>query len=272
MERADRYHASLTDDGHYRMLVEAISDYAIYMLNPHGVIMSWNPGARRFKGYEAAEIIGDHFSRFYTEEDRRAGLPEKALSLAAKEGRYETEGWRVRKNGNRFWAHVLIDPIRAPLGTLVGFAKVTRDLTERRAAQEALLRSEAQFRILVQSVTDCAIYMLDVDGRLTTWNPGAARISGYDASEVIGKNVAQFYTQAERDAGVPQAVLAAAARDGRVALEGWRVRKDGTVLRAHVVIDAIRGSDGAVVGFAGVMRDISDRSGKTADPGEPPPA
>ena len=272
MERTDRYHASLSDDGHYRMLVEAISDYAIYMINTHGVIMSWNPGARRFKGYEASEIIGDHFSRFYTEEDRRSGLPELALSLAAREGRYETEGWRVRKNGSRFWAHVLIDAIRAPLGTLVGFANVTRDLTERRAAQEALRRSEEQFRILVQSVTDCAIYMLDLDGRVSTWNPGAARISGYEASEIIGKNVSQFYTQADRAAGLPQAALATAARDGRHVLEGWRVRKDGTVLRAHVVIEAIRGTDGAVVGFAGVLRDISDHSGKTADPGEPPPA
>lgn len=270
MKRSELYQASLTDDGHYRLLVEAISDYAIYMLNPHGIVMSWNPGARRFKGYEAEEIVGDHFSRFYTEEDRRAGVPERALSLAAREGRFEHEGWRVRKNGSRFWAHAIIDPIRAPLGTLVGFAKVTRDLTERLAAQEALRRSEEQFRTLVESVSECAIYMLDPDGRVTTWNAGAARISGYEAFEVLGRSVAQFYTQAEREAGVPQATLAAAAREGRIAREGWRVRKDGSVLRAHIVLDAIRGPDGAISGFAGVLRDISELAGQFTDPGPAP--
>lgn len=270
MKRSEHYQASLTDDGHYRLLVEAISDYAIYMVNPHGIVMSWNPGARRFKGYEAEEIVGDHFSRFYTEEDRRAGVPERTLSLAAREGRFESEGWRVRKNGSRFWAHVIIDPIRAPLGTLVGFAKVTRDLTERRAAQEALRRSEEQFRTLVQSVSECAIYMLDPDGRITTWNAGATRISGYEASEVIGRNTAQFYTRADREAGAPQATLAAAAREGRVEVQGWRVRKDGKVLRAHVVVDAIRGIDGTLSGFAGVFRDITDLSGRFLDPGPAP--
>lgn len=131
MENEDRLSASLTDEGRYRLLVEAITDYAIYMLDPSGVITSWNPGAQRFKGYEATEIIGQHFSRFYTEEDRADGLPWRALQVAATEGKFEAEGWRVRKDGSRFWAYVIIDPIWGPDRTVLGYAKVTRDLTER---------------------------------------------------------------------------------------------------------------------------------------------
>src|SRR5271170_6893957 len=141
-EPSDLYTASLTNDGRYRLLVEAVTDYAIYMIDVNGIVTRWNPGARRFKGYEEAEIIGEHFSRFYTEEDREAGLPARALATAAREGKFEGEGWRVRKDGIRFWASVIIDPIRNATGELVGYAKITRDLTERRAAEEALRRSD----------------------------------------------------------------------------------------------------------------------------------
>src|SRR5262249_5424860 len=127
-----------TDAERYRLLVDSITDYAIYMLDRHGRVVSWNPGAQRFKGYAAAEILGRHFGVFYTEEDRRAGMPELALRTAAEEGRFEREAWRVRKDGSRFWAHVVIDPIWSPTREIVGFAKITRDLTERRLAEAAL--------------------------------------------------------------------------------------------------------------------------------------
>src|SRR5919112_2429039 len=126
----------------YQILVDAVTDYAIYMLDPQGYVSSWNSGAQRFKGYMPSEIIGEHFSRFYTDEDRATGLPDRALKTAETEGRFEHEGWRVRKDGTRFWAHVIIDPIRDPTGTLVGYGKVTRDITERKEAQEVLRRSE----------------------------------------------------------------------------------------------------------------------------------
>jgi len=154
------------------MLVEAVTDYAIYMLDPTGIVTSWNPGARRFKGYRESEIIGEHFSRFYTEEDRKSGLPQRALETAAREGKFENEGWRVRKDGSHFWAYVIIDPIRDSDGKLVGFAKVTRDLTERRAAEAELHKSQEQFRLLVQGVTDYAIYLLSPDGKVASWNAG----------------------------------------------------------------------------------------------------
>ena len=164
LERTDRFEAAQSAEGRYRMLVEAVTDYAIYMLDPTGIVSSWNPGARRFKGYEESEIIGEHFSRFYTEEDRKTELPRRALETAEREGKFESEGWRVRKDGSRFWAYVIIDPIRDSEGKLVGFAKVTRDLTERRAAEAELRRSQEQFRLLVQGVTDYAIYLLSLEG------------------------------------------------------------------------------------------------------------
>ena len=247
------------DGARYRILVEGITDYAIYMLDPMGMVSSWNPGAELFKGYKPSEIIGQHFSKFYTDEDRAAGLPQAALQTAAQQGRYDEEGWRVRKDGTRFWAHVVIDPVRDPSGALVGYAKVTRDLTHRKASHEALVRSEEQFRRLVEGVTDYAIYMLDRDGRVTSWNTGARRIKGYDPEEIIGQHFSRFYTEEDREAGLPRISLATAAREGRWEHEGWRVRKDGSRFRAHVIIDAVKGEAGEVIGFAKVTRDVTER-------------
>ena len=258
MHRKERFDASLSDDGRYRMLIEAVTDYAIYMLDPDGIISSWNPGARRFKGYEEAEILGEHFSRFYTETDRAAGLPQRALQTAAREGKFEGEGWRVRKDGRRFWAYVVIDPIKDTAGNLVGFAKITRDLTERRLAENALRQSEQQFRLLIDGVTDYAIYLLTPDGMVSSWNAGAQRIKGYRPEEIIGQHFSRFYAVEDQKAGAPQAALAAAERDGRFEKEGWRVRKDGSRFWANVVIDPIRAADGKIIGFAKITRDITE--------------
>jgi PAS domain S-box-containing protein len=243
----------------YRILVEAVTDYAIYMLDPSGIVTSWNAGAERFKGYSPIEIIGQHFSRFYTDEDRESGLPARALEISAREGKFESEGWRVRRDGTRFWAHVVIDPIREPSGKLTGFAKVTRDLTERKKAEEELRKSQEQFQRLVQGVTDYAIYMLDPEGIITSWNSGAERIKGYSADEIIGKHFSQFYTPEDRERGSPESALETAAREGRSEREGWRLRKDATRFWSHVVIDAIRGEDGTILGFAKITRDITER-------------
>jgi PAS domain S-box-containing protein len=259
MADPERPYESLTGEGRFQLLVSAITDYAIYMLDPTGVVTSWNAGAQRFKGYQPSEIIGQHFSRFYTEEDRQVGLPKRALEIAAAEGRFESEGWRVRKDGTRFWAHVVIDPIRAPTGTLVGYAKITRDLTEHKLAAETLKRSEQQFRLLVNGVTDYAIYMLDPQGHITNWNLGAQRIKGYGADEIIGQHFSRFYQPADRERGEPQRGLDIAAREGRFEKEGWRVRKDGTRFWANVVIDAIRDETGTLIGFAKITRDITER-------------
>jgi PAS domain S-box-containing protein len=259
VEHSDRLSASLTDEGRYRLLVDAISDYAIYMLDPDGMVTSWNSGAERFKGYAPSEIIGQHFSRFYTPEDQERGIPAKALETAQREGKFEAEGWRVRKDGTRFWAYVVIDPIRQPKGEILGYAKITRDLTERRAAEEELRRGQEQFRLLVQGVTDYAICMLDTKGLVSSWNLGAQRIKGYAPGEIIGQHFSRFYTDEDRAAGAPQEALETARRDGRFEKEGQRVRKDGTRFWAHVIIDAITNDAGEPIGFAKITRDITER-------------
>ena len=227
------------DNERYRQLVDAVTDYAIYMLDPSGIVASWNAGAQRFKGYTREEIIGQHFSKFYTQEDVRSGLPQRALEISAREGKFECEGWRVRSDGRRFWAHVVIDPIRDHSGALTGFAKVTRDLSERREAEQALRQSEEQFRLLVQGVTDYAIYMLSPKGIVTNWNKGAERIKGYKADEIVGKHFSQFYTEDDRTRNEPELALERARREGRSEKEGWRVRKDGTQFWSHIVDPAM---------------------------------
>jgi PAS domain S-box-containing protein len=243
-----------------QLLIERVADYAIYMLNPDGTVASWNAGARRFKGYAEEEILGQHFSRFYTEQDREAGVPARALKTALETGRFEAEGWRVRKDGTRFWASVVIDPIYDDAGELFGFAKITRDITDKKVAREVLRRTEEQFGLLIDSVVDYAIYMLSPEGVVTTWNAGARKIKGYTAEEVVGSHFSRFYTDEDRRNGLPEQILAKAREDGRFEAEGRRVRKDGSTFRANVVIDAIHDADGQLIGFAKITRDITERT------------
>ena len=241
------------------LLVDAVVDYALYLLNPRGEIVSWNPGARRLKGYEAEEVIGSRFHSFFTPEDQAQGLPDHALEIATRSGRFESEGWRIRKDGSRFWALAVIDAIHGDDGELLGFVKITRDMTARREADRRLLESEARFRQLVQGVVDYAIFNLDTEGVISTWNTGAERIKGYAANEIIGSHFSRFYTAEDREAGVPREALATAKAKGKFEAEGWRVRKDGSRFWASVVIDAIHNDAGELIGFAKITRDITER-------------
>ena len=250
---------AIADDRRLVMLLNAVKDYAIYLLDAEGHVVSWNAGAERFKGYTADEIIGQHFSRFYTDEDRASGLPGRALATAAQAGKFEAEGWRVRKDGTRFWTSVVIDPVHDTDGTLIGYAKVTRDITEKRSAERALRESERRFRLLVEGIKDCAIYMLDPEGHVSNWNPGAAAIKGYTADEIIGHHFSRFYTEEDRQAGEPARALRTALTEGKYEVEAWRVRKDGTRFRAGVLIDPIRDENGDLLGFAKVTRDLTER-------------
>ncbi len=258
-ERLQAQAALAESERRFRMLVEGVVDYAIYMLDPSGVITNWNPGGERLKGYTADEVVGQHFAKFYTKEDRAAGLPARVLAAAAREGRYEAEGWRVRKDGSRFWALVVVDAIRDKDGRIEAFVKVTRDITERRAAQEALRESERQLRLLVEGVTDYALFLLDPNGIVTSWNTGAQRIKGYTADEAIGQHFSRFYTEQDRAAGIPARALQTATVEGRFEAEGWRVRRDGSMFWANAVIDPIRDEDGRIVGFAKITRDVTER-------------
>lgn len=250
---------SADTDRRYRLLVDSIKDYAIFLLDPEGCVTSWNAGAQRFIGYAAHDIIGHNFSRFYREKDRADGLPQQALSTALTKEGFEAEGWRVRKDGSTFLAHVVIDPVYDEIGAHIGFAKITRDLTERVETEASLKRSEDQFRLLVQSVTDYAIYMLDPEGNVSSWNAGAERIKGYSPDEIIGQNFSRFYSVEDQQAGVPARALEIARSEGRFATEAWRYRKDGTKFWASVVIDPIRDEAGKIAGFAKITRDLTER-------------
>ncbi len=246
------------DPGAYEHLVRSVVDYAIYMMDVAGHVASWNAGAERIKGYTQAEIIGEHFSRFYTPDDIDAGIPRQALRAATDEGRFAAEGWRVRKDGSRFWAMVVIDAIRVD-GELIGFAKITRDITEQRQAMLASLEVERRFRILVQGVTDYAIFMLDPEGIVSNWNPGAQLIKGYTADEIVGQHFSKFYTPEDVADRVPWKALETAVDHGRFTAEGWRRRKNGSRFWASVVIDPIRDDAGELIGFAKVTRDLTER-------------
>ncbi|WP_296595087.1 PAS domain S-box protein [Phenylobacterium sp.] len=243
----------------FRLLVEEVVDYAIVMLDLNGLVSSWNRGAELITGYAREEVIGRHVALFDTPEDRRAAAPARALESALRDGRFETEGWRVRKGGERFWASIVVNPIHDDDGGLLGFAKIIRDTTERRKAQEALAESERQFRTLVSGVVDYSIFMLDPNGIVTNWNAGAQHIKGYAAGEIVGQHFSRFYTEEDRAAGVPLRALKTATDQGRYEAEGWRVRKDGSLFWASVIIDRIREADGSLIGFAKITRDITEK-------------
>ncbi|HVE70423.1 MAG TPA: PAS domain S-box protein [Thermoanaerobaculia bacterium] len=239
------------------VLIDAIEDYAIFLLGPHGEIRSWNSGATRIMGYSAEEAVGSNFSRFYGPDDLAADKPGNELVIASREGRVYDEGWRVRKDGTRFWANTVITALRDKHNRVTGFAKITRDLTERRGGEERLRRSEEMFRLLVASVREYAIFLLDPDGNVLTWNAGAERIKGYSADEIIGKHFSRFY--AKEDKWKPDRELEIARKDGSVEDEGWRLRKDGTRFWANVVITAVHDEHGELRGFTKVTRDLTER-------------
>ena len=380
VEQAER--AAHPGDAQFRLLVSRVADLAIYLIDPGGRVMSWNAGAERIKGWRADEIVGREFSEFYVPEERAAGRPQQALARAAAAGHFETEGWRLRKDGSRFWAEVAITALHDDNGALTGFAKVTRDMTERHfererqqmfaatfdqapngiciadaaggyvganaaflrmlgiteaelrtrnmvdithpddvaetrrrfheivsgaaerielekrylrrdgspvwvrltaaairdaegvatrvvaqvedltarlATQSALADSERRFQLLVQGVTDYAIYMLTTQGEIASWNAGAERIKGYPTAEVLGRHFSMFFPSQDRAAGKPERALETARTEGRFVDEGWRLRKDGSRFWASAMLAAVHDETGRLIGFAKITRDLTER-------------
>jgi PAS domain S-box-containing protein len=246
------------------LLLDAVQDYAIFLLGPTGEIRSWNTGAERTMGYQAPDVLGKHFSIFYGPDDLAAKKPEMELAVASKEGRIEDEGWRVRGDGVRFWANTVITALHGQDGSVTGFAKVTRDMTRHREAEERLRQSEEMFRLLVESVKDYAIFLLDAEGNIVTWNEGARRLKGWEREEIVGRHFSTFYPESDKLAGKPAWELEQATANGSVEDEGWRIRKDGTRFWANVVITAVFDEQRNLRGFAKVTRDFTDRVEKEA--------
>jgi PAS domain S-box-containing protein len=241
----------------FRRLIEDVRDYAIFTLDPRGHVTSWNAGARFIKGYESQEILGSHFSRFYPPDAIERGWPDHELRVAAMEGRFEDEGWRLRKDGSRFWANVVITALRDDSGTLQGFSKITRDLSERRKQDEIQRRSEERFRLLVEAVRDYALFMLDPRGFVTSWNTGAERIHGWSSPEIVGRHFSHFYGAEDIAADRPWHELKQARDSGRLAVEGWRVHKDGTRFLAQVELTPLQDSHGELYGYAHLTQDLT---------------
>jgi PAS domain S-box-containing protein len=241
-----------------RILVEGVKDFAIFRLDPSGHVCSWNDGARQLLQYESKEIVGKSFSTFQPPEPLQGNTAELEVEQARRDGRSEVEGWRTRKDGSQFWASVVILAL-SENGEPCGFASIMRDLSDRRTGDETLWKSETRLRLLIESIQDYAVFMLEPDGRVATWNLGAEKIKGYTASEIIGQSFTKFYPDEDVRNGKCEIELAEAAAKGRFEDEGWRVRKDGTRFWANVVIGPVRDEQGVLIGFSKVTRDLTER-------------
>jgi PAS domain S-box-containing protein len=241
----------------YKRMIEEIQDYAIILIDRNGIILNWNKGAQKIKGYSEEEIIGKHFSIFYLQSDLDQNLPQKLLTEAKETGRAAQEGWRKRNDGSKFWGNITITAIHDDHGNVVGFCKVTRDLTDKKIIEDNLRMSEERYHQMIAEVQDYAIILLSVDGIIENWNIGAEKIKGYSAREVIGRKFELFYTAEDRENGLPHRLLTLAKDTGKAVQEGWRVRKDGTKFWGTIVITALHNKDGKVIGFSKVTRDLT---------------
>jgi len=271
-KNTDKVQNAITQSGFERIIAE-VEDYAILLLDLGGTVLTWNKGVEKIKGYSAEEIIGKNFRIFYTQEDIEQGLPELLLSEARTSGRANHEGWRVRKEGTRFWGSVTLNTIHDEQGHLIGFSKVTKDLTERKIADdklsiftqelqqknEELTKSEERYHQMIAEVQDYAIILLDLKGDIQNWNTGAQFIKGYTAHEILGKNFRVFYTPEDIEKQKPERLLHEATQKGKAASEGWRLRKDGSRFWGSIVITALHNQEGEVIGYSKVTRDLTEK-------------
>jgi PAS domain S-box-containing protein len=243
-----------------RALVESLGDYSINLLDAHGRILTWNEGARRIHGLTASEALGKHVSILYLGEDVEAGKPEQILNEAAKSGRYRSEGWWRGHDGGRIWAEIDVTALRDDTGRLAGFTRVFHDLSRHKQIEENLRGLNAQleqYRMIVENLEDYALYTMDLDGRITSWGPGAQKLNGYTADQVMGRHYSMFSAPEDAAQGIPERQLEEAARTGRCLTDNWRLRGDGAMRWSSGVISAVRDEHGDITGFIRVARDMT---------------
>lgn len=257
----------------FHRMISEVQDYAILLLSKDGIVENWNKGAEKIKGYSEKEIIGKNFRIFYPPEDQESHLPDRLLGQASIEGRAEHEGWRVRKDGSRFWGGIIITALRDAKGDIIGFSKVTRDLTERRNNElraqkftddlrkknELLRQSEDRYHRMISEVEDYVIILLSPEGIIENWNKGAEKIKGYSAEEVVGKHFSIFYSEEDREKGIPDKLLSEAKKNNKALHDGWRLRKDGTTFWGSVVMTALHNDQNELIGFTKVTRDLTEK-------------
>jgi PAS domain S-box-containing protein len=257
----------------YQKMVGEVEDYAIILLDLDGRIQNWNKGAEKIKQYSESEAVGMSFKMFYLPADRAAHIPEQMLEQAKSLGRAIHEGWRLRKDGTRFWGSITLTALHDDGGGIIGFSKVTRDLTEKKAAEDSLRsytaslektnvelrKSEERYHRMIAEIQDYAIILLNEKGDIQNWNAGAQKIKGYAANEIVGRNFRIFYLPEDQQVGLPERLIAEAARHGRAMHEGWRVKSDGARFWGNIVITALHNDAGEVIGFSKVTRDLTER-------------
>lgn len=243
----------------FGFLVKGVQEYTILLLDPKGRIATWNSGAAQAYGYTAGEMVGQHFSCLFPRDVAEANLPSRQLDIAQVAGRFEEEGWHERKDGSWFWANAVTTAIWTETGVFQGYSTIIRDVTPLKREEDELRKSEQRFRLLVEGVREYAIFLVDPEGSVASWNAGAARIIGYRAEEIIGQQITCFYPAEDVQEGKPDRLLRIARDDGQHEDEGWRVRKDGSRFWASVLITALYDGDGNLKGYSEVIRDLTER-------------
>lgn len=247
----------------YQRMIDEIQDYAIILMDKNGIILNWNKGAEKIKLYKEEEIVGKHFSIFYLQEDLDRKLPFTLMQQASETGRALQEGWRKRKDGSLFWGSITITALHDSKHNVIGFSKVTRDLTDKKLIEDNLKKSEERYHQMIAEVQDYAIILLDADGVIQNWNAGAQSIKGYAAKEAIGKHFSIFYTDEDKLNDLPRTLLMRARETGKAVQEGWRKRKDGSLFWGSITITALHDKNNVVIGFSKVTRDLTEK--KLAD-------
>ncbi|HXH74903.1 MAG TPA: PAS domain S-box protein [Bacteriovoracaceae bacterium] len=256
--RNETERALIQSEAYYRELVSSIADFAVFRISVDGIVETWNQGAQKLKGYRQREILGSSISEFFTAEENKKNVVPDLINTASLKGIATYEGWLVRKGGEKFWGLLTLSPIEEK-GELRGMTNVARDISDRKIIENSLKENEERLRQLIQSVQDYAFFMISPNGTVMDWNPGAERLNGFRANEIMGKSFSTFFPIEDRVSGLPERLLEKAKVEDRAEYEGWIVQKKGQRIWCSVTISSIIDNDGKLLGFSNIARDLTER-------------